>query len=135
MELLRHFRQGTKGYVLIVLFVVGAVLLFASVRGDHGESMEDDRVPGLAEKRALEKELSQLIGSLEGVGNVTVSLSLESGNEYVWENGKNTVVLAGRVRGVAVVCTGGNDPSVRERVIGLVCALFDLPMRAVSVYQ
>lgn len=135
MEFLRHFKQGTKGYLVVVLFAVGALLLFASVRSEPSGKVEDDRIPTPAVKRSLEKELAELIGEVEGVDRVKVSLTLESGNEYVWENGKNTLVLAGRVRGVAVVCIGGNDPVIKGRIIELVCALFDLPLRAVSVSQ
>lgn len=135
MEFLRHLRQGAKGYLLVALFLAGALLLFASVKGESDGKTQDDRVPAIEAKRSLEKELAELIGAMDGIDWVKVSLSLESGNEYVWENGKNTLVLAGRVRGVAVVCSGGNDPVIKERVIGLVCALFDLPMRAVSVSQ
>jgi hypothetical protein len=54
---------------------------------------------------------------------------------YVFENGKNTLVLSGRVRGVAVVCGGGDNAVYREKIISLLCALLDLPMRSVSVSQ
>ena len=135
MDFLRHLRRGTKGYLLVILLIVAAVLLLAAAKSDQKSEKTHDRVPSYAAKRMLEKELSELIGAMDGIEYVKVSLSLESGSQYVWENGKNTLILAGRVRGVAVVCTGGNDPVIQERVIGLVCALFDLPLRAVSVSE
>ena len=133
-EFWTFFKKGGKSTLLLVLAILGAVLLFFSARGE-GTATADDRLPGSDTKRALEKELEGLILSMEGVSRVKVSVSLESGNEYVYENGKNTLILAGRVRGVAVVCDGGADAVVKGQIVTMLCALFDLPMKAVSVSQ
>ncbi len=134
MEFLRHLKQGGKLFPLLMLLVLGCVILLFSQKGEK-RTVTDDRIPGATAKAALEEELEELIGAMEGVNNVRVRVSLESGNEYVYENGKNTLVLAGRVRGVAVVCGGGDNAVHREKIISLLCALLDLPMRAVSVSQ
>ena len=128
------FKKGGKSSLLLLLALLGAVLLFCSVGGEK-QTKADDRLPDYTTKRALEKELEELILTMEGVSRAKVSVSLESGNEYVWENGKNTLILSGRVRGVAVVCDGGADAVIRGRIISMLCALFDLPMKAVSVSQ
>ena len=133
-EFWTFFKKGGKSTLLLVLAILGAVLLFFSARGEDAATA-DDRLPDSATKRALEKELEGLILSMEGVSRVKVSVSLESGNEYVYENGKNTLILAGRVRGVAVVCDGGADAVVKGQIVTMLCALFDLPMKAVSVSQ
>ena len=132
-EFLRFFKKGGKSTALLLLAVLGAVLLLFSM--GRTEKSADDRLPDSATKRALEEELEGLILSMEGVSRVKVSISLESGNEYVYENGKNTLILAGRVRGVAVVCDGGADAVVKGQIVTMLCALFDLPMKAVSVSQ
>ena len=132
-EFLRFFKKGGKSTALLLLAVLGALLLLCSV--GRTEKKTDDRLPDSTTKQALEKELEILILSMEGVSRVKVSVSLESGNEYVFENGKNTLILSGRVRGVAVVCDGGADAMIRGRIISMLCALFDLPMKAVSVSQ
>ena len=129
-------KQGGKSYLLVALLIFGALLLLAAAAsgGQDGDET-DDRLPSRDQKQQLEMELEELIGKIEGVSAVQVRVSLESGSEYVYENGKNTLVLAGRVRGVAVVCRGGGDAVVREKIIHTLCALLDLPMKAVSVTQ
>lgn len=134
MEFLRHWKQGGKMFPLLLLLVLGGVILLCAQKGEKAESI-NDRIPAGAVKEALEAELAELIDAMEGVDNVRVRVSLESGNEYVFENGKNTLVLSGRVRGVAVVCGGGDNAVYREKIISLLCALLDLPMRSVSVSQ
>ena len=134
MEFWRHLKQGGKIFPLVVLLAFGCVILLFSQKSEKAADA-DDRIPTLAAKAALEGELAELIDAMEGVDNVRVRVSLESGNEYVYENGKNTLVLSGRVRGVGVVCDGGDNAVKREKIISLLCALLDLPMRAVSVSQ
>lgn len=134
MEFLRHLKQGGRAYLALGLLVLGCmILLFA--QKDEKTVQTDDRIPSEDTKAALEQELEELIGTIDGVGAVRVRVSLESGNEYVYENGKNTLVLSGRVRGVAVVCDGGDNAVNREKIVTLLCALLDLPMRSVSVSQ
>ena len=135
METLRHLRKGGKTTLLVLLAIAGAVLLLLSSRGEAKDGATDGLLPSASSKRALEQELTALILQMEGVSRAAVRVSLASGNEYVWENGKNTRVLSGRVRGVAVVCDGGADPAVRQRIVTMLCALLDLPMKSVSVSQ
>ena len=135
MAFFRHFPKGTKAMVILVLALLGGILLLYSSGTKQEQKQISDLVPSTAEKTALERELSELILQMEGVSRVKVTVSLESGNEYVWENGKNTLVLAGRVRGVAVVCDGAADAAVKQRIVTMLCALFDLPIKSVSVSQ
>ncbi|MBE6672285.1 MAG: hypothetical protein E7599_02015 [Ruminococcaceae bacterium] len=135
MEFIRHLHRGKRTVLWVVLATVGALLLLLAARVGTKNPVVDDRLPSVSSKRALEQELTELILQMEGVSRARVSVSLESGNEYVWENGKNTLILSGRVRGVAVVCDGGADPTVRQRIVTMLCALLDLPMRSVSVSQ
>jgi len=134
LEFLRHLKEGGRGIALVLLLILGAVLLLVA-GSDKKEVSINDRVPDAETKQKMEKELEDMICSMEGITLAKVSLILDGGNRYVWEEGKNTTVLAGRVRGVAVVCTGGNDPVIKERVINMLCALLDLPMKSVSVCQ
>ena len=134
MEFLRHLKQGGRIFPLLLLLMLGIVILLFSQK-TKGQILVDDRIPSDAAKAALEGELEELIGAMEGIGAVRVRVTLDRGNEYVFDNGKNTLVLSGRVRGVAVVCDGGDNAVNREKIISLLCALLDLPMRSVSVSQ
>lgn len=133
MNFLRYCKQGGKGMIWCAFLLFGALILLFWQKSPTDREPKDDRLPDNDVKLAMEAELTGLLSHMDGVSDVRVSVSLENGNEYTYEGGKTTVVTAGRVRGVAVVCQGGEDAVVRERIVSLVCALFDLPVRAVSV--
>lgn len=90
----------------------------------------------------LEERLTSLISRVEGAGQTAVMVTLESGSESIYAtdtdaDGTSTHVLLGsgradglvetvqtpQVLGVAVVCEGGGDAAVQNRVTTLVEAL------------
>lgn len=111
---------------------------------------------------ALEKRVTALIGQVEGVGDCRVMVTLESGSRYVYaaeqsyETGNDSQTVNEKtlfvdteqgpvglliteiqptVKGVAVVCDGGDDPTVRERVVGLVGAALNLSSGRIFVVK
>ena len=107
-----------------------------------------------------EKKLESLISKIEGVGKVSVMITFETGEESVkasdreesFRNGeqkiKNDYIIVDgesgetgmkiksvypKVKGVAVVCTGGSDYITKERIISVVSALFDISTTNISV--
>ncbi len=105
-----------------------------------------------AYEKELEGKIRGLLSGLEGVSDISVMVTFESGSEYVFAQDQNgeqksyvviddggddkTVLLKEiypRVRGIAVVCKGGSNAAVQERIIRLLCSLFDLPSNRVFV--
>lgn len=109
---------------------------------------------------ALEERIASLIGQVQGVGECRVMVTLESGSRFVYaaeqgysegtdtytanektlfvdtENGPVGLLITEvqpTVKGVAVVCDGGDDPTVREQVIGLVSAAFNISSGRICV--
>ena len=89
---------------------------------------------------------------IHGIGEVHVLVTLEGGCEYVYaENmagGSHSYLLTSdgegetpvfvqqiypRIRGVAVVCTKGDDSAVRLAVTQLLSAAFDIPTSRIYV--
>lgn len=108
----------------------------------------------------LEKRLEEAIFQIDGAGKTDVTITFNSSKEYFYaknssennrdyESEKETefVILEGRegeepivlktneakVRGVLVVCEGGDNPFVCEKILESVCALLDIPSNKVSV--
>lgn len=55
---------------------------------------------------------------------------------YDQDSGESPLLLSAylpNVQGVAVVCTGGDDPSVREKITATVASLFGIPTNRISV--
>ncbi len=109
---------------------------------------------------ALEKRLEETVSSLYGAGRSRVMVTLECDYETVYardgsyskdeassdekseyiiidseqqEDGLVLKTVTPRVRGVAVLCEGGNDPYVCEQVSQMLSALLDLGSNSISV--
>jgi len=86
---------------------------------------------------------------VDGITEATVFLTLDCSTEYVYseDSASDFLILSGsdgeqavmlyeispRVRGVAVVCTGGDLPRIRETVTELLAAALDLPANRIKV--
>lgn len=83
----------------------------------------------------LKKELTDMIEKLEGVGDAQVLLTLESSYEYIYLDDDKTLtkILEPKVRGVAVICAGGNDPVVKERITKLLSTILSVSTSSISV--
>lgn len=108
----------------------------------------------------LENKLVQLVSSIDGVGECQVMVTLENTTESVYatdveiknddssvnqkdkyviydsENGEAPVLIKEylpKVQGVTVVCTGGDNTAVKEKIIESVTSLFNIPTNRVSV--
>ncbi len=108
----------------------------------------------------LEKKLTDIISSIENAGEVKVMLTLKGSKEnvyavnenikndensnnysntYVIIDNKNTKegikikILEPEVQGVAVVCSGGDIPYVREQIINAVTTVLGIGTNKVSV--
>ncbi|MBR5872423.1 MAG: stage III sporulation protein AG, partial [Oscillospiraceae bacterium] len=54
------------------------------------------------------------------------------------DDGEKPIVIRtdeAKIRGVLVICEGGKNPLVREKIIEAVCALFNIPSNKVSVAE
>ncbi len=115
----RIFAVKGMGVVLIAAICGGILLLLSAIPFEKSaEQASEELVQYRAEVQA---ELAALLGRVEGTGTVEVMVLLEEGGEKP------------RVSGIGIVCGGGGDANVQAELIGLCCALFDLPSHNVFV--
>ncbi len=119
---------------LLLLGVLGlALLLFGGTAGTGEKNTAPEEDAGEAYRVAMEEELTALCRQVRGAGEVSVFLTLESGVRYVYAEGKNGVSFSGgqglllrtdppKIGGVSVVCSGGDDPAVRETLTAMLSA-------------
>lgn len=97
----------------------------------------------------LEDRIGELCRSVDGITEASVFLTLDCSGEYVYseDGASDFLILSGadgeqavmlyeiypRVRGVAVVCTGGDLPRIRETVTELLSASLGLPSNKIKV--
>jgi len=58
---------------------------------------------------------------------------MESGSEYVYQGGNRVRIVTPTIRGVAVICTGGDNPLIQQKIINMLSALFNLPTNRIFV--
>lgn len=125
--------------IIIALGIAGIALIFLSSLWDGGESEEKSGAQSSmsAEEYGdeLEKELKTIVSRVSGVGRCEILLTMENSVEYVYlSNGDTkTKSIEPTVRGVAVVCDGGDDPVTKERILDVVTKALDIPSSRVSV--
>ena len=70
----------------------------------------------------LQLQLLDIVSQIDGVGEVRVFLTMDNTGEnvYLTNSDTKTKSIEPTVRGVVIVCDGGDDPVVVERVLGAV---------------
>lgn len=145
-------KLGQYKYVFLVALVGVALLLWPSGGGDAvlpAGTAESD----LFESSTMEAKLERVLGEIDGAGEVSVILTLESGPRRVLaRNGSaqesETVALSKgggaqepvelqregpTYRGALVVATGGEDPTVRLSLTQAVSALTGLGSDRITI--
>ena len=100
-------------------------------------------------EKALEKEIAALCDEVAGVGQCEVMMHLQGGTRVVYatdEKGKPVAVGSGsneqalqsallspEIAGVAVVCRGGNSPTVQHTLTELISTALGIPTNRVSI--
>lgn len=155
-ELLKRYQA-----VLLVL-AVGLALLLWPQSGSGAAQSETEQTQSSSVSsttdfsvEALEQRLSAALSQIQGVGECTVVLTLESGAREVLATDQNgeeqeTVVISTgsgqqqtvtvqqispQFQGALVVCAGGGDPKVKLQVLQAVEALTGLNANQISICE
>ena len=142
--------------VLLVL-AVGLALLLWPQGSDGGAEAQAQPETSASEFQveALEQRLAAALSQIQGVGEATVVLTLESGARQVLatdqkgEDQETVVVSAGsgqqqavtvqqispKFQGALVVCEGGGDPKIKLQVLQAVEALTGLNANQISICE
>lgn len=132
---------------VILMAAVGlALLLFC---GGSGEEDQETYTDASFYTEYLEERITRLCTAVEGIEQAAVFLTLDCSSEYVYseDGAADFLILSGsdgeeavllqeiypKVRGVAVVCTGGDLPRVRETLTELLSAALDLPTHRIRI--
>lgn len=147
---------GSVGMLLISLsdFFPSEHSLDDSTADKHQQTIDYEQ------EELLESRIEAEISKISGAGETSVLLTFDSSEEYFYaknsteeedseekntehefvviegESGEKPVVIKtkkAKIRGVLVICEGGDDPTVREKIIEALCALLDIPSNCVSV--
>ena len=82
-----------------------------------------------------ESRLLEIISNISGVGEAKIFLTMDNGGEnvYLKNTDTKTVSIEPKVRGVVVVCDGGDDPLVVSRVLDAVTKALNISSDKVCI--
>ena len=154
--------KNKKNVLIVSLGFIGIFLIFISEIVPEREKeivkTPSDFPSGF--ELELEKRLEEAVCQISGAGKTDITITLDSSKEYFYaknsseniddsetEKESELVILEGaegeepivlktdeaKIRGVLVVCEGGNDPLVCEKILEAICALLDISSNKVSV--
>ena len=164
------FNAPNKTKVIVIIGIVGILLIMLT------EIIPDKEAPdtSLSEKNVndesyaykvqIESELKEILGSIKGVGELQVMVTVEGTTEYVYaeeldtdtdKDGEKTSeqyqnkivmnevngnkealvkkVIKPQISGVIIVCQGGGDLSLKERLIKATSTALALPSGKICV--
>lgn len=123
--------------VKILIFAGLAVIMFIflwdfSDRGKKDAAAETTDIS--VYQQQLEEKLASILSRIDGTGEINVMITMESTEENVLSE-KETVksVISPRVRGVIVICDGGGNVVVKQKIVDAVTKVFDISSTKVSV--
>ncbi len=175
----RLFGKDAKVKIIVLLGLVGILMILLSECGSKQSkepqpTQQSTQVVMADYTSDLEEEITQIVSSIQGVGENQVMVTLASSEEYVYasetkdsldrtedvgtDNSKKTQIkdvresslilvedengqkqaliqkqLEPTVKGVVVVCEGGDDIGVQQRVIDAVTVALDISSSKVCV--
>ncbi len=148
---------GARGRLWILLGGVIAgiflILLGSAVGGENdteqGTLSHEDLEALLSYETRLEKEIAALCGEVAGVSHVEVLVHLSGGTRVIYATdatGKPVSVGSGsekealqatvrmpEIAGVGIVCRGGSDPAVQQKLTDLISTALGIPTSRVAI--
>lgn len=152
MDIVKRIKRliGKKYFIPVVLAAAAIIAILSSHRNSSGGDAAR-ALPAITSDE-LEQKIEDLCLSVEGIKSAKVLLTLDTSEEYVLakdteksgdsvkitnvitdSGGVGLYAVAPKIRGVAVVCTGGDRASVKVTVTDLICAALGIDSSKVSV--
>ena len=167
-------KTGLSGKVLIIVIIgiLGLLMIVLSEFIPNGKTKKVNDVPNSIDdasysesfKQRTENELKEIISKIDGVGEVSLMLTLDGTTEYVYAEDvdtetdedndsksnkyKNEVIIVDsdgeekalvkkivepKVKGVVIVCTGGGNSGIKERVTKAVSSALNISTNNICV--
>lgn len=123
---------------IIIAGIAGIALIFLSTYIDFGsvsDKKEDEEFSVTTYSTEIQNDLQSVISSISGAGETKVLLTMENSVEYVYldDSTTKTKEIEPVIRGVLVVCEGGDNPVVVERIAEAVTKALDISAAKVCI--
>lgn len=160
-KIMEMLKDKKRLWVLVLPLLIGGILLLFPARDDEAEdTVGADLATVISYTEKLEERIRQLCLAVEGVERASVLVTLESGSEFIYadnvteesgadfgkytsdyliiDNGSGTSpVLVSeiypRIRGVAVVCDGGDEPTLQKKLTEMLSAALGISSGRIKI--
>jgi len=131
------------------LFLLGLILISTSGKEEEKETRT---ISFAMLSDELEERIEELCRSVDGVRTAKAFITLDTSEEYILANdterngdyikietvggdsgGIELCVISPKIRGAAVVCTGGDRPAVKKKIVELVGAALGIDSSKIGV--
>ena len=155
-------KTNKKTCICFIAGLLGILLIFASEAfGNSSKKSETSNKEYVSYSNEMEEKLADIISKVDGAGKTKVFLTIEESEEYVYaqdistdrkdntqiNDDKKYVIVDGnsgkdglliktvnpKIRGVAIVCEGGDDPVVQQRIYSCVSASLGISTARISI--
>lgn len=151
-ELVELFKlKGGKLWIILLGGALGIALLLFGGSENKKDAQTLEEGSQLIEYTAqVEKKILELCSSVEGVKNVSVAVSFESGFEYVYATDGDKTLTVGSgssesavrvtekppsISGIGIVCTGGGKPQIQQKLINLISAAYGISSNKIYITE
>lgn len=154
-EFFRYLKEKRSLWLIAAALVLGVCLMLLG-GGDGSLPASAEAQDMAADTSELEARVATLCERVTGHAGATVMITMDTAGEVQYakdiqvqtDDGRReeraefvtvsqglvpTVELMPRIRGVAIVCAGGDDPQVQLKLTGLLCALFGIASDAICI--
>ena len=148
---IQKLRSLGKRWGIIACALFGVALLIYGSRDAKSTVDTNEKGSELVEySREVESKILELCSKVEGVRNVSVAVSFESGFEYVYATDGDKTLTVGSgsnesavrvtekpptISGVGIVCTGGGDPRIQQKLINLISAAYGISSNKIYITE
>ena len=145
-----NFRKKSGIWIMILGAFLGVLLLIYGGEEKSSDSTESRESELVEYTKNMEEKITELCSKVEGVKNVSVAVSLESGFEYVYASDGDKTLTVGSgasespvrvtekppvIAGVGIVCCGGGSPAVQKKLIELISAAYGISSNKIYITE
>lgn len=145
--------------LLIISVIFLSEFIFAD-KNDNENNFSNDEISQYEYCEYLEEKLAKLVCSIDGAGKTIVMITLDETTEYIYAENSNEQIDANnsnyeneyviiqvenddsglliktiepKIRGVAIVCEGGDNPVVQQQIYSIVSSVLNLNTSKISI--
>lgn len=159
--IINKIKNDKKALLIIICGVLGMLLIMFS-GGEDSKTTDAEKTDNSAQLNnfAIKEEVKHLIEKIDGAGETEIVITYKSAEETIYaqnvkeetgdgkikkdsefiiveqndsETGLHIKTVYPEVQGVAVVCEGGNNPVVKEKIYSVLTALFNINSNNISI--